>query len=276
MNRDDFISIDAIRFGWNGLKNNLRFFSIIAIIVAVLYSFPSLIATYLFGFQIPEEIHSTEELQMFLPLIFISMILYLTVELGLVKIALNFRDNKIVEYEDLFRCYQLMIKYAVATMIFYFMIILPFLPTVAASTLVNQETTNTIVFFIAYIISLLAAIGLYLKFQFYDYSIVDRGLGPIEALKQSGRLTKGVLKNLLIFRVELGLAIGVAVAIASIFVEIPFVLIFGLLSKDFAAFNDIENLVNLATKLLITVPISKLATADVYRRLERRSTADNS
>ena len=55
MNRDDFISIDAIRFGWNGLKNNLRFFSIIAIIVAVLYSFPSLIATYLFGFHIPEE-----------------------------------------------------------------------------------------------------------------------------------------------------------------------------------------------------------------------------
>ena len=169
-----------------------------------------------------------------------------------------------------------MIKYMAATIIFGLMIMLPFLLMAAASTFAEKGTTETIIVIILSLILLLAAIYLYLKYQFYDYPIVDKGLGPIEALQQSGRLTKGVLKNLLIFRVELGLAIGVAVAMASIFAGIPVTLIFGLLSKDFAAFNDVENLVNLATELLITIPISKLATADVYRRLEKRSTADNS
>jgi len=53
MNRDDFISIDAIRFGLNGLQNNFRFFLVLMIIVAVLYNLPSLITTYFFKFQIP-------------------------------------------------------------------------------------------------------------------------------------------------------------------------------------------------------------------------------
>ena len=62
MNRDDFISIDAIRFGWNGLKNNLRFFLVLMIIVAVLYNLPSLIATYFFKFQIPDGTPSSQDL----------------------------------------------------------------------------------------------------------------------------------------------------------------------------------------------------------------------
>jgi uncharacterized membrane protein len=145
---------------------------------------------------------------------------------------------------------------------------------IAASTLSDQGTTETIIFFIAFLILLVAVIYLYLKYQFYGYPIVDRGLGPIEALKQSGRLTEGVLKNLLIFWLELGLAIGVASAMVSIFVGIPVAVIFGLVSEDFVtASNEAENLVSLAIKLIIIMPITKLATADIYRRLERRSAA---
>ena len=80
----------------------------------------------------------------------------------------------------------------------------------------------------------MAAVYLFLKYQFYGYLIVDRGLGPIEALQQSGRLTEGVLKNLLIFWVEIGLAIGVALAMVSIFIEIPVAIILGLISEDLA------------------------------------------
>lgn len=270
MNPDDFISIDAIRFGWNGLKNNLRFFSMLAIIVAVLYNLPTLIATYLFKFQIPDNVNSTQEILALLPLIIVSVIIYLTVELGLLKIALNFRDNETAKIDDLFKGYPLMMKYIAATIIFGLMIVLPFIFATAASTYKDQGPTETIIFFIAFVIALVAMVYLFLKYQFYGYAIVDKGLGPIEALKQSGRLTEGVLKKLLLFWVELNLAIGFAVAMVSIFAGIPVVVIFGLISGDSAAFNDVESLVNLATKLVIAVPITKLATADVYRRLERR------
>lgn len=271
MRSDDFISIDAIRFGWNGLKNNLRFFSILAIILAVLYNIPTLIATYFFKYQISDDTYYSQDILMLLPMIVASILIYQIVELGLLRIALKFRDDKSVEFEDLFKEYPLIIKYIAATIIFGLMIMVPFILMSAASTLTNQGTTETIIFFAALLISLVAMVYLYLKYQFYGYCMVDRGLGPIEALQQSGRLTEGVLKNLLLFWVELGLATGVAVGIVSIFVEIPIAIIFGLVSEDFAAFNEIVSLFDLATKLVIAVPITKLATADVYRRLERRS-----
>ena len=106
---------------------------------------------------------------------------------------------------------------------------------------------------------------------FYGYLIVDRGLGPIEALRESGRLTEGVLKNLLIFWLEIGLGIAVALAMVGIFVEILLGIVLLIISEDLAPLAG--GLVYSAIRLFIMVPITKLATADIYRRLERRSGA---
>jgi uncharacterized membrane protein len=272
MDRDDFLSIDAIRFGWNGLWNNLRFFLILTIIMAVLYNLPSLIAAYVFNLEVKNGAISSQDFLMHLLLAVVSIIVYLTVELGLLRIALNFRDNNTAEFKDLFRGYPLLMKYLVGTMIFALIVILPFFfLSLAGALLLDQGTSKAIVFIIAFLILLAAAVYLFLKYQFYDYLIVDRGLGPIEALQQSGRLTEGILKNLLIFWLEIGLAIGVAIAMVSIFIEIPVTIVLMLISKDLAPMAG--NLLSSAINLLIMVPITKLATADIYRRLERRSAA---
>ena len=163
-------------------------------------------------------------------------------------------------------------KYLVATMIFALIVILPFFfLSLAGALLLDQGTTKAIIIIIAFLIILAAVVYLYLKYQFYGYLIVDKGLGPIEALQQSGRLTEGILKNLLIFWLEIGLAIGVAIAMVSIFIGIPVTIVLMLISKDLAPMAG--NLVSSAINLLIMVPITKLATADIYRRLERRSAA---
>ena len=270
MNRDDFISVDAIRFGLDGLKKNLRFFLILMIIVAVLYNLPTLITTYIFKFQVQDDIPSTRIFLMNLPRIFVTMIIYIAVELGLLKIALNFRDNKPVKFKDLFRGYPLLIKYLGATIIFGLMIMLPlFLLTIAASAFPDKSTSETIIYVMAWLILLLAAAYLYLKYQFYGYFIVDRGSGPIEALQQSAGMTKGVMKNLLIFWLEMNLGIGIALAMVSIFVEIPVALILRLVSEDLAPVAG--NLVSSAINLFVIVSLTKLATADIYRRLEWRS-----
>jgi hypothetical protein len=269
MNRDDSLSIDAIRFGWNGLWKNLRFFVILMIIVAVLYNLPILFVTYVFDLEVPYGTISYQDSTMRILLAIVSLIIYLILELGLLRIAMNFRDNNRAELKDLFREYPLLIKYLLATMIFGLMLILPFFLLFLAAAIPNRGTSVTIIFIILFLILLTAAVYLFLKYQFYGYLIVDRGLGPIESLKESSRLTKGILKNLFVFWLEIGLGIGVAIAMVSIFVVIPVTAILYIISGDLAPMA--EDLVSSIIRLFIIVPITKLATADIYRRLESRS-----
>lgn len=269
MNRDDFLSIDAIRFGLDGLQKNFRFFAVLMIIVAVLYNLPSLIVTYFFKFQILDGALSLNDPRILISQAIVSMIIYLSVELGLLSIALKFRDNAAVGFRDLFREYPLLIKYLAASIIFWLMIMLPFLLIEAVGAFLKKETTESLIFTIALLISLVPAAYLFLKYQFYGFFIVDRASGPLEALRQSGKITEGALKNLFIFWLEMILGIGVALAMVSIFVEIPVGIILRLASEDLAPLAG--GLVSSAIRLFIIVPLTKLATADIYRRREWRS-----
>jgi hypothetical protein len=271
MSRDDFISIDAIRFGLNGLQNNFRFFLVLMIIVAVLYNLPTLITTYFFKLQIQDGTLSFQKLIILILQALISIIIYLTVDLGLLRIALKFRDNATVEFMDLFREHKLLLKYLVSSIIFYMMIVLPFFIISAASALPDRGTTEKIVFVIAFLISLAAAAYLFLKYQFYGYFIVDRGSGSLEALRLSGRITKGVLRNLFIFWLEIGLCISFALGMVSIFVGILISAIMEYALEGFVP--GAGDIVSSAINLFIAVPIIKLATADIYRRLEWRAPA---
>ena len=166
MDRDDFLSIDAIRFGWNGLWKNLRFFLVLMIIVAVLYNLPSLIAAYISNLEVLNGTISSRDSLIRLLSAVVSIIIYLTIELGLLRIALNFRDNNTAEFKDLFRGYPLLMKYLVATMIFALTVIFPFFfLSLAGALLLDQGTSEAIIFIIAFLILLAAAVYLFLKYQ---------------------------------------------------------------------------------------------------------------
>jgi uncharacterized membrane protein len=79
-------------------------------------------------------------------------------------------------------------------------------------------------------------------FGLYSYVIVDRGAGPIEALSRSAALTKGVRMDLFIFGL---LIIGI----------------------------NILGALALLVGLLVTVPISMIAGAYVYRQLDAQTAA---
>lgn len=81
---------------------------------------------------------------------------------------------------------------------------------------------------------IIAALGL----MFTKYLVVDRHMGPVDALKESWRITKGSKLSLLGFMCVL-ILLNIAGAIA------------------------------LGVGLLITIPVSMLAVAHVYRLIER-------
>ncbi len=76
-----------------------------------------------------------------------------------------------------------------------------------------------------------------LGFLFYAYALVDREVGPIDALKESWNLTSESRLSLLVFLIVLGLL-------------------------------NLLGLLLLGVGLLATIPISMIAFAHVYRALE--------
>ncbi len=62
-----------------------------------------------------------------------------------------------------------------------------------------------------------------IQFCFYDYLIVDRGFGPVDALKKSSEITKGVKLDLFVFGMLLGIInlLGFICLVVGLFVTIP-------------------------------------------------------
>jgi len=62
-----------------------------------------------------------------------------------------------------------------------------------------------------------------IKFMFWPYLIIDKGLGPIEALKESSKITYGNKWNLFLFGILLALIqlLGLIALIVGLFATIP-------------------------------------------------------
>jgi len=125
MSNNVFDPIDPIRFGWNTLKSNLKFFFVLMVIVAVLYNLPSLIWTLILSQAAASD--SSIIIAVFALIAVTSGIIYLVMELGLLDISLSFRDGLLPQIQDLFRQYPLLLKYLAAYIIYSLMVFIGFM-----------------------------------------------------------------------------------------------------------------------------------------------------
>jgi uncharacterized membrane protein len=95
---------------------------------------------------------------------------------------------------------------------------------------------RTVIVFVGFVLLIVPGIIFSLKFQFSDYLIVDKKFDAVDSLKGSWEMTKGIKANLLIFRILLALI-------------------------------NVVGLLCVVVGLFITVPLSMLASAYVYRKL---------
>ena len=199
-----FSKSEAVLFGWNTLKKNFGFFlGMLAIVVAI----NLLVGLVMSSFS--EEAPKV----LVIAVSAISWILDLLISMGVIRITLKFCDQEQATYRDLFSAYRLLLNYLVGSIVYGIMVAIGFV--------------------------FLIAPGIYLavKYQFYDYLIIDKGMGPIDAIKRSGVLTEGVKRNLVLFWLA---RVGI----------------------------NILGMIALGVGLIATVPVSWLANAYVYRRLQ--------
>lgn len=199
-----FSKKEAIVFGWNLFRSNFWFYLGVIATVGIISWLPEYMRS-----KLPENAHLLKNTYQLFGIIISSI-----VTLGFIRIILNSIDGKRLEYSDLFKNYRFIFNYWIAE-------IIGGLITVAG-------------FFLFIIPGIILAV----KFQFIDYFIVDKGQGPIEAVKSSWRITKGIKWQLFLFGLMI---IGI----------------------------NLLGLLALGVGVIISYPVTALAQAYVYRKLTK-------
>ncbi len=178
-----------MQFGWGTTKSNIGFFIGLLIVVGLIEYVPDIIATII----------EADAPVLSIIIQIASFVLSMIIGMGLIKICLRFCDGEKGEFSDLFSCYPLFFKYLVGSILYGLIVV------------------------VELILLIIPGIIWAIKFQFFDYLIVDKGLGPIDALEKSSEITRGVKWDLFIFAILLGIInlLGLLCLLVGLFVTIP-------------------------------------------------------
>jgi len=188
MAEKSFSTSEALRFGWQIFKENAVFLILIYLIIF----FNGVI------FELIRKILGNSQAIMSFTSI-LQWGLSLVLGMGLIRIGLQFVDGKKGSYSDLIKDYRLFFKYLAGSIV-YGLIVLGGL-----------------------LLLIVPGIIWAIKFQFWSYLLIDKGMGPIEAIKKSGELTRGVKWGLLKFLLVIFLVtlVGLLALVVGLFVAIP-------------------------------------------------------
>lgn len=202
MAEDRFDIGKAINYAWEAFKDNWIFLVVAFILAGFIQGIPNSLTGAL-----KENLIG---LQIILNLV--GMVLALFVSMAFIRISLKLVDQERPDWPDLWLSYP-KFWYYLAGQILYGLIVLGGL-----------------------ILLIVPGIIWAIKYQFTGYLILDQDMDPVEAIKRSGEMTKGVKGELFLFGLTL----------------------FGLNLLGFLA---------CCVGTLVTAPMSAIATAYVYRSL---------
>jgi len=191
-----FSTSEALRFGWQTFKENAVFLILVYLIIIFNGSI----------FELIKEILGNSQVIVFFTSI-LQGVLSVVLTIGLIRIGLLLVDGKKGSFNDLIKDYPLFLKFLAGSII-YGLIVLGGLLLLVVPGIIWA-----------------------IKFHFWQYLLVDKGMGPIEAIKKSGELTQGVKWGLLkfglvMFLVTLGgllaLVVGLLVAMPVTFIAMVY------------------------------------------------------
>lgn len=199
---------DALNYGWKAFTNQVGFFIGLVLVSALVFIVPDLIIQSIFG----NTGVASFILKILLRIVAIFVVMVIT------RFSLDIYDRGAADTSRISSLFGLLLPYLggriLAGLIVFLGLILLIIPGI----------------FAAYVL------------YFVGYLIVDRGLGPITALKESHRVTDGNKLDLFLF--------SLALLVINILGMIP-----------------------LGLGLFITIPVSIMATAYVYRQVSPAQSA---
>jgi len=187
---------EALKFGWGGMKKHIGFFIalfvISTIIIAVLNSIQGW-ASYRDNFLVS-----------FLAGI-VSWVIEIIIGMGIIKISLRIVRGENPGLGD-----------------FKF-------PLTAIGNYIIASILYGLIIFGGMILLIIPGVIWGIKYQYATFAVIDKKQGPVEAIRTSGRITKGSLWNLFLFGLAcLGInLLGAIIFLVGLFATIPTTLLAG-------------------------------------------------
>lgn len=217
LSKKSFSIKDALKVGWEQTFEHIGFWLVVWLVGFIIMAVPNFIMDMKWVDRVVFQNDSVVVWILFFCLIIILLVLHILFSMGVIKTGLRCAQGEKPDPRDFWTLYPLMANYFVGSVLY--------------SALV-------VVGFILFIIP-----GVYwaIQFELYEYGVVAKGLRPVESLRYSSQLTRGVRWQLLGFGI-------ITVLINILGALVVFV------------------------GLLITIPITVIAYAHIYRVLVQKTT----
>jgi uncharacterized membrane protein len=186
---------EAVHFGWKTMKANFLFFLGLLIVTGLIQFAPQFISDNLLKGKFPFNLIAT----------LLGIAIQLVTSMGLIRITLKFCDGEKGDFGDLFSCFPKLIPFFLSSLL-YFLIIIG-----------------------GALLLIIPAFIWGVTFGLYPYFIIDKGMGPVAALKASAAATKGVRWDLFGLGAVNGciVVLGVLCLLVGLFAAIPTTLVAG-------------------------------------------------
>lgn len=190
---------DVLDYGWRIMKANFWFFVGLGFVFLIVVNLPTIARVVVENLHLPKATNVT----LVILLQVLGIVINIVVKIGLIKISLSFCDEQKPPFATLFDAWDCFWR-VIGTGILYALIILA-----------------------GFILFIIPGIIWAVKFSLCYYFVIDKGLGPIEALKASSRTTMGIKWQLFGFGIVCGLInlLGLLCLIVGIFATYPTVLV---------------------------------------------------
>lgn len=235
----EFSKREIITSSWNIMKPHLSL-----LILAILFIF----GLNLLLSALQEEILGDIKAQSILFTI-AAYLFQMGLNLGMLRISLNIINNKEVNFSQLFGSFDVLIPYILATIVLIAILLIAASPgiilllvSVSADwdSMSNLEAPVDWLVIIPIILIIIPAVYISVRLQFYNYFLLEEESGIIESIKRSAEISKGYVGELFLLGAVLSIIILVSI--------IP-----------------------LGLGLLISIPLSTMATSYVYLKLKTTS-----
>lgn len=167
-----------------------------------------------------------------------TFVIEIILGIGLIKIALGFCDSLKPRFSTLFNGLDCFWRYLGAGLLYCLIVGGAFIACILPFTLLSVLMRTPWFALVAFIAASIPIAILSIKFSLCFYFVIDRGLGPIKALKASSWATKGAKWSLFVFGILCGLInlLGFLCLFVGLFATFPIIMIaMALVYRDLSA-----------------------------------------
>ncbi|MBN1393389.1 MAG: hypothetical protein JW947_11400 [Sedimentisphaerales bacterium] len=227
----------ALSFGWNVMKSNFFFFLGVIIVASALSYACQFLGTIAGAALVNVTGQFSDGPQPLLILIgglpagLLTLVINIVLGIGIIKISLSFCDGKKPSFGTLFKARGCFWRYLGTGLLYGLILVGTSIACILPFALLSDMRGKPFLVFPVFVVVYVLMIVLMIKFFLCFYFVIDKGLGPVRALKASSMATEGAKGSIFVFLIlcwlvnvlgMLCLGIGMLATIPTVIVAMAF------------------------------------------------------